>query len=344
MPLLVAGQPERRTEPIEGTLIGRAYATSEAVASPSDDGVRVCLPLLDGTERVGVLTVTLPEFADYERRVGRRLAGLVAELVVTKSAHTDLFLRTRRRQQMVLAAEMRWRLLPPLMVSTPRVAVAGVLEPAYTVGGDAFDYAINDSIAHVAIFDAMGHETGAAVMASLVVAEYRYARRRGVGLTGKYEVMDAALSELFGAESFATAQMADLHLDTGVLSWVNAGHPVPLLMRGHHMVRPLLSEATLPVGFGGAPPLVAHESLEPGDRVLFYTDGVVEERNDRGEPFGEERLIEHLVRESAAGLTGAETVRCLSHALLQARDGKTSDDATLLLVEWRGRGRGDSTG
>jgi serine phosphatase RsbU (regulator of sigma subunit) len=75
--------------------------------------------------------------------------------------------------------------------------------------------------------------------------------------------------------------------------------------------------------------------LEPGDRVLFFTDGITEERMTGSEQFGEDRLIDHLERAEQAGGPVQQTVRRLSHALMRERGGATSDDATLFLVEWR---------
>ena len=81
--------------------------------------------------------------------------------------------------------------------------------------------------------------------------------------------------------------------------------------------------------------------LAPGARVLFFTDGVVEERLAGGEQFGEQRLRELIEQTTAAELTCAETVRRLSHALMAARSGRTSDDASLLLLEWKRPPRDD---
>jgi serine phosphatase RsbU (regulator of sigma subunit) len=76
--------------------------------------------------------------------------------------------------------------------------------------------------------------------------------------------------------------MARLDVGSGLLQWVNAGHPAPLLLRGHRVVTALDSPTTLPVGFGGAQPVVTERALEPGDRVLFFTDGLVEEHHRGG--------------------------------------------------------------
>ena len=72
-----------------------------------------------------------------------------------------------------LAAEFRWALLPPLTLWSPRVRIAGMLEPAYEIAGDAFDYAVNGDIAHVAMFDTVGHGMRACRIANLAIAMYR---------------------------------------------------------------------------------------------------------------------------------------------------------------------------
>jgi serine phosphatase RsbU (regulator of sigma subunit) len=283
-----------------------------------------------------VLVFTLDKVDDHDRRLTRRLAGLVADMLITKSMYTDRFFQARRRQPMSLSAEMQWQLLPPLMMTTPQVAVAGALEPAYDVAGDSFDYALNDNILHLAMIDAMGHGLGAALMATLAVGTYRHARRLNVGLDGLYAAMDEAISSQFGTDRFATAQMARLDVGTGRLEWVNAGHPAPLLLRDHQVVSELVSPTTLPVGFGGATPVVTERVLERGDRVLFFTDGVVEEDRTSGGVSGEARL-RNLIGSVGDGLEPVqETVRLLSRALMRERGGVTSDDATLLLLEWRG--------
>ena len=306
------------------------------IQKTQSDGVRLFVPLLDGTDRVGVLVFTLDSVNEHDVRLSRRLAGLVADILVTKSMYTDRFFQARRRQPMSLSAEMQWQLLPPLMMTTPQVAVAGALEPAYDVAGDSFDYALNDNVLHMAMIDAMGHGLDAAVMATLAMGAYRHARRLDVGLDGLYTAMDEAISSQFGADRFVTAQMARLDVRSGLLQWVNAGHPKPLLIRDRGVVAELDSPTTLPVGFGGATPVVTERALERGDRVLFFTDGVIEEDRASGGESGEIRL-RSLIEQFGKGLEPVqETVRLLSRALMLERGGVTSDDATLLLVEWRG--------
>ena len=212
--------------------------------------------MLDGSDRVGVLAFTLPAVDDNDRRLAQRLAGLTADLIVTKSLYTDTFARVRTAAPMSLSAHMQWQTLPPLVMTTPDVALAGILEPAYDVGGDSFDYALNDHVLHLAVFDAMGHGLEAATMATIVLAAYRHGRRSDASLPDLYVHMDDVLAATYPGR-FATAQVGRLDTVTGVLSWVNAGHPAALLIRGSGAVSELTGPITRPVGFGGAAPVGA---------------------------------------------------------------------------------------
>jgi hypothetical protein len=331
---LHVGQPE----PMAVSPAGRAFLSGDVLEVPqAGGGVRIYLPLLDGSDQVGVMALTLATVDDDDRRLLRRLAGLVADILVTKNAYTDQFFLARRREPMSVSAEIQWGLLPPLTMTVPQVQVAGILEPAYRVAGDSFDYALNDNILHMAVIDAMGHDLDAAAMATIAIGAYRHARRVFISLAEKYAFMDQAISRQFGNDHFVTAQLMHLNITTGELELVNAGHPAPLLIRDGQVLRQLETATTLPVGFGGETPRIKEHTLQQGDRVLCYTDGIIEERDDGGQPFGEERLIHcvnHLGQERSDGMRA--DLRRLSHTLKKERGGRTSDDATLFMIEWRG--------
>jgi serine phosphatase RsbU (regulator of sigma subunit) len=283
-----------------------------------------------------VLALTLDAAGEDDRRLLRQLAVLAGGMLAAKNAYTDEFLQARRSAPMSLSAEIQWALLPPMTMITPQVALAGILEPAYDVAGDSFDYAINDDVVHLAVIDAMGHGLNAAMLATLAISAYRHARRSNVGLADLYGLMDAVIEEQFGPDQFVTAQMMRLDIATGHLQWVNAGHPAPLLIRDRRVAQALESPGTLPVGFGGATPVISEHQLRRGDRVLFFTDGAFEEHQPGGQQFGMERLIDFVERSDQVGEGVQETVRGLSRALASARGGVTTDDTTLFLVEWRG--------
>ena len=341
--------PGRQVEPlgIESTLAGRSFQHVEVLTQAAPvGGTRVWVPLLDGTDRVGVLAVTVPDPAALERDdglLGRRLracASLAAQLIVTKTNYGDTIPRLRRRAEMGLAAELQWSVLPSLTFASQAVTVAAALEPAYEVAGDSVDYAVDAGRARFAVFDGMGHGLHSAQLAVLAIAAYRNARRAGRSLSDTARSVDAAVTAGFRGESFTTAVLAELDTDTGVLSWVNAGHPEPLLLREGRLVKSLHAEPGLPFGLGeavgrGAGHSVGTEHLQRGDRVLFYTDGVTEARSPEGDFFGLQRLTDLLGRSLAGGLPTPETMRRIVSSLLEHQQGQLTDDASMLLAEWR---------
>jgi Stage II sporulation protein E (SpoIIE) len=332
---------------VDTTLPGRAFQHVEVLTQDAADGrIRVWLPLLDGVERLGVLGVTVDAAVAAEMgsgRIGvrlRRFATLTAELIMTKTMYGDTIVRLRRQAGMGVAAEMQWSLLPPLTFACHEVTIAAALEPAYEVAGDTVDYAVDAGRTRVAVLDGMGHGLRSAQLAALAVAAYRSARRADRSLTDTAALIHDALVDAFGGTAFATAVLAELDTDTGLLSWINAGHPAPLLLRHGKLVRPLYSPPTLPLGLviNGRPPTtitVGREQLQPDDRVLLYTDGVTEARSPTGAFFGDQALIDLLRRNLAAGLPAQETMRRVVHTLLDHQQGQLTDDATLLLLEWR---------
>jgi serine/threonine protein phosphatase PrpC len=336
------GPVVRPPEPLSvaGTVAGRAFSTSSilraAVEEPGRQ--RTWIPLLDGTERLGVLGLSLPEaqLTDAWLATWERYAHLVTILIVSKSAYGDAFEMARRRQPMTLASELLWGLAPPLVFATDGLVVAGLLEPCYDNGGDHLDYAVDGRVLHLAVFDAMGHGLAAAGVAAFAVAAYRQSRRSGRGLVETYTAMDEAVGDQFPDFRFVTALIGRLELDSGRLSWITAGHPPPLLIRGGRRAHSLDSTPVPPLGtkLEHAAPTVSVESLEPGDLVLFYTDGLIEARDADGRLFGVEGLSEFIEREAAAGQTAPETLRRLRHAIVGSDRATLRDDATALVAEW----------
>jgi len=145
---------------------------------------------------------------------------------------------------------------------------------------------------------------------------------------------DDAIASQFEDYRFVTAVLAELDLDTGELHYINAGHPPPMLLRRGKAVASLAAGRRLPLGLRDPVHEVAALYLEPGDRLLFFSDGVTEARDSDGNEFGLGRLLDLAERHVAARLPVAETLRRLSHAVLEHQRGVLQDDATLLLVEW----------
>jgi hypothetical protein len=331
------GTPDGGAISIEGTVAGRAFQLVEPVESEAEGQPRLWVPLLDGAERLGVLDVTFDQSWDWGDPVLQEqvwwLAKLIGHLVVVTSQYGDALDQVRRRQPRSPSAELVWNLLPPLTAGTRDFLLAGLTEPTTRAGGDAFDYALSEKTACLAVLDAMGHGLNAALISAAALAAYRSARRDGQSLRAQAEAVDRAIAAEFDG-AFVTGVLAELDLANGRLEYLVAGHPPPLLLRGGRIVKTLGGPHRPPLGLHTAQPAHGTETLEPGDLLVFYTDGITEARNAAGDFFGETRLADFIRREAAAGHPPPETVRRLIHALVNYQHGDLRDDATILLTRW----------
>ena len=327
-------------EDVATTMAGRAFVDQRAVCAERGEGDRMWVPIVEGSNRTGVLALTVPAATEAIIGACTELGLLAGYLIGTQARATDVFDRYRRRRAMSLAASMQWDLLPPLVLKTARLVVAGLVEPAYEVGGDCFDYAIDDATLNLSVIDAMGHGVGSALISALAVGCYRHDRREDRALSVMHARLDACLAEQLQRFSFATGQLVRVDLHSGVMTWTNAGHPQPLLIRGGRVIRELECPPTPPWGLqsiqGASAVTVAAEALEPGDSVLFYTDGVIEARRLDGELFGVEHLADLVGQHASDHLEPEEIVRRLVRSVLAHQTGDLTDDATLVLVQWKG--------
>ncbi|WP_037854370.1 PP2C family protein-serine/threonine phosphatase [Streptomyces sp. NRRL S-1824] len=278
---------------VEGTVAGRAFQLGKAFAASASAKGQWWVPLLNGTERLGVLRVGVPGAQVEADEDLNRLAGLVALLLVSKRDTSDSYSRLVRRRRLEVAAEMEWQLVPPRTFATDHVLISAIMEPAYQVSGDAFDYALTGETVHLSVFDAMGHDTSAGLTASLAVAVARNHRRQGADLLQTAEGVGEVLTEQFAGSRYATGILADLHLATGVLTWTNYGHHPPVVIRGDR------------------PGTLRRVQLQPRDRLVLYTDGITEARNREGQEFGLNGLTDFLIRHHADDLPVPETLRRL---------------------------------
>ncbi|NDU77510.1 SpoIIE family protein phosphatase [Actinomadura sp. DSM 109109] len=337
------GARDDGTEPaelkIDRTVAGRAFQTMDAAVGQVLEGgkCQYWVPVLDGAERLGVLRVTIGRDDERAREDAEFLAGLVALIIVSKGPYSDSYSRLVRTRTMTISAEMQWRLLPPMSFANDQVVIGAALEPAYMLGGDTFDYALAGDTVHLAIFDAMGHDTAAGLTSNLAVAACRNSRIQGAGLVDTAQAIEAALHEQDPSGRFVTCVLAQLDLPTGRLSWLSHGHPPPVVIRGSRWASTLECPPGTPLGTGlGVRATVCSEQLEPGDRVLFYSDGIVEARDPEKQEFGLQRFVDFIIRREADGLSVPETLRRLVHSILEHHAGRLDDDATVLLLEWHG--------
>jgi len=340
--VLTPVQPQPGTPvAVEGTIAGRAYQLGEMHVSGGTGGRALWVPMLDGADRTGVLRIGLAPRTVDDDALRRRcwvLAGLLGHLVISKVQHSERLRWMRSGDSLSASAELLWQLMPPRTLATDRLVVTTLLEPWDRVAGDAYDYAVSSDEAFLAVFDGAGHDLQAGHHTALAITAIRLARRRGVtDLAALAAHADDLLTTETRPGRFVTAVLASLHTDTGVLQYVLAGHPPPLLLRGGRAVKHLSHPPRTPLGLRGTPAdrlTVGQEHLEPGDRLLLYSDGIIEARNADGEFFGEQRLVDFTRRAELARLPAPETLRRLAAAVLAHQGGRLQDDATLVLVDW----------
>lgn len=329
----VAGLAFRGVEPVHARTATPSGATAEPFTGEGPR--RLWVPLRDCTERIGVLGVIVSHADEAVLTRLSRLAALVSLLVESKRAFSDVYAQLVRTRPMALSAEVLWNLMPGAMFANDRVVVSAALEPAYEVGGDAFDFALNGDLLRLSIFDAMGHDTSAGLTATIAVGCGRKHRREGADVLAAGEAIDEAIADQFATDRFATGILADLDTRTGWLVWANRGHPPPVVLRRGRSVATLDGAFGTPMGLRlGLPTEIGRYQLEPGDRLLLYTDGVIEAQDPQGELFGLERFIDFVIRREADGVPAPETLRRLINTILDHQHGWLQDDATVLLVEW----------
>jgi sigma-B regulation protein RsbU (phosphoserine phosphatase) len=323
---------------VDDSVAGLAYATARTHHEADADQVHLWLPLLHGAERLGVLDVVFKAEPDDELRDDLVvIAALVAELIASRRFYGDTVEHTRRRYPMQLAAEIIWNQLPPLTFATHDTVVTAVLEPCYDVGGDAFDYAANGQVLHVALFDTVGHGISASALTTLTLNTYRNARRCGLDLEDTYRCIDKWIRAQYPG-CFVTAILGELDTRTGHYRRITAGHPAELLLRDGVLMPALPAPTALPLGLGHMRtrgPGITEQALEPGDTLLLYTDGITEARSADGELFGVDRLTDLIVGALAAQMPPAEVMRRLIGTIVTYENGELRDDATAALLQWR---------
>jgi len=326
---------------VDGTAAGLAFTSTRLTRDEDDDGTLVWLPLLHGSERLGVLRVRTKGATeaglDDDLQV---IAALVAELIASRRFYGDAVEHTRRRLPMQLAAEIIWNQLPPLTFAVDGTVVTAVLEPCYDVGGDAFDYAANGDILHLALFDTVGHGIGASALTTLALNTYRNARRSGLTLADTYKSIDKWIRAQYPG-SFVTAVMAEFDTRSGRYRRISAGHPPELWLRDGRSIPVPATPTALPLGLGhmvNRGPGVTEQRLEPGDALVLYTDGITEARNVDGELFGADRLTHFVLNDLADRAPAAETMRRLIHTIVAYENGELRDDATAAMLQWHAIG------
>ncbi|MER7515518.1 PP2C family protein-serine/threonine phosphatase [Streptomyces sp. NPDC126499] len=318
---------------------GRAFGSQEPYREELRDGrARLYLPVSVRGDRLGVLSVTLPG-SDTARRRESELAEIACVLgheVIVAERDTDLYLQARRKDRLTLAAEMQWQLLPGRSCSRPEYELGAQLEPAYAIFGDNFDWSATADRLMLYVTNGMGEGIEASLLTNLAINALRNARRAGISIADQAALADQAVYAHYQGQRYLSVLMLDFDLTTGRAGVVDAGSPRLLRLRDG-VVERVDFEAQLPLGMFEETDYVAQDfHTEPGDRLVFVSDGVHAVASPQGEAYGEQALTRAI--HATRLLPAAEVPRAILRELTGHRGGPApADDALVVCLDWHGR-------
>ena len=290
---------------------------------------------------LGRVFVTAQPDADAER-VERTLEFLTPLLALNISAALDFNDKpwtTIRTKEMSLAAEIQATLIPPASCSGGSYLVSAAVEPAYDTGGDVYEYSFDDERLFLAVLDAMGHGLSSSILASLATAALRRSRRENHKLTDMLRQVDDIVRAQHDGTAYVSAVVLDIDLRTGVGEWISAGHLPPLMLSGGRLHEMELVPS-LPLGLWITGDEVADDvpiatfTLEPGDTVVLYSDGIVDNLLETSaDRVGDDRF--RRVVEEEGRMFSHRSARDVVERLLLETGPVLRDDATLLMAHRR---------
>jgi len=325
----------------------QSVLTSDALHDPRFEhgesivaqGIRsaMCVPLWNSREVIGLVyadsRIRINSFTPADLRILSNLANMAA----VKIENNRLFERTLQvramERDLELAAAIQRNLMPRCCPPMEGYDIGGANLPCRTVGGDTYDFLPRSgNRLWVAVGDVAGKGLPAAMLMSHFQAMLRGLAEADRPLSQLVGRLNDNLSLMLAANQFISFFVVELDPTEGILSYVNAGHNPPIMVRASGEVERLLgSGPVLGVVPGFAYP--AHEiRIAAGDTLLLYSDGATESRNPGEEEFGEDRLVRCL-KEVASLKTAAGLARLKESILGFCKTSvPTYDDITLILL------------
>jgi len=329
-------------ERVSAAIDGLAPALGELAGTYEQDGVGKIYAVIETETYVVLATLlillleVLLIFRPIIGRVRRTAISLQEQASRLEAAlRESQTLGERLREEVSHAARLQRSLLPSPDIGLPGLDGVAILTTCTEVGGDYYDYYhVDGRYAVVVIADGSGHGVAAGSLVNSAKIAILQASERGE--TDPAQILALANRALLASthdSMFMTMGCLCLDSATGLLRYANAGHVFPYVRRGADGAWQALEASGLPLGrVANADYENVTLTLEPGDRLFLYTDGLVEERTPAGEPFGFE-LLERLLEEYGE-MGSDETAHWIQDALEQHSQSQAlSDDVTLLALE-----------
>jgi len=315
--------PDVRQDP--RYVAGRAATRSE-----------LAVPIVSEVGTIGCLNVESDEpafFTAADAELLQFFASAAALSIGKALLHRQVLEKQRLEDQLRVAHEVQTGLLPRAPPDLPGYDVAAVNLPTHAIGGDYYDYVpLDGDRLGLVVADVSGKGIPAALIMTTFRAALRTEMRRRASLPAVAAQLNGAVLEFRDASRFVTAVCGVLEAASGRVTYVNCGHNPPLLLRGRGG-RETLRRGGAALGlFAGERFRAGTVTLEPGDSLVLYTDGVVEPTDASEAEFGEERL-EAAIR-AASDRPASEALRSVIEATraFSGRD-RYDDDFTLVVVK-----------
>ncbi len=282
------GRPSRT--PVDGSWLGRCFAAQQQLVETDQGQLHLAVPLSTRGHRLGVVELSFPEGSHVPVQDLSLMCDLLAQALESLPTVVLPVESARRRERMTVAAELQWSLLPGAGYADGAVSVAGMLEPAYSVSGDAFDWARREGSLQVAVLQGSGRGVPAALVASLALSALRNARQSGLSLADQAALADQAVYAHHGGQQHISALLLEIDLERGRVLVVDAGSPALYRVRRAQVDRIEL-DAQLPLGmFEESHYRPQAIDVRPGDRLVILSDGLSGNTTAEGRTFTDVHL------------------------------------------------------
>lgn len=296
---------------------------------------QLTVPLFSGNDVIGVLVLESDRSNHYSQPDLESLtafASLAAIAIDNAELYKDSVTKKHLESELLVASRIQKALLPRRPPNIPGLQIEATNIPSLIVGGDLYDmfYHNKDSLG-VAIGDVSGKGAPGAILMAVVYAGFKSLLKEVFQVSEVVARLNNLLEEATTAGYFATFWFGILDAPDGSLTYCNAGHNPPILLRGTGAVE-FLDKGGMLLGFLPHQTYIQDKvQVKSGDYLILYTDGVVEIKNASDEEFGEERLVSVIKRNH--GKSPSE----MRNEILKAVEefsGKIEfdDDITLLII------------
>lgn len=315
--------PDVRNEPMY--INARERTRSEMVA-----------PIISNDEVIGVFDLESDELNAYSEddlEVLMLLASQVAIIIEKVMLHEQLIEKKRLEGQLETARQVQLELLPPSDPELPGYDISAYNFPTEEVSGDYYDWVrIHDDQIAIVIADVAGKGVPAALLMAFLRASLRAATHIGYAPQISMAKVNYLLWESIERNQFVTAFYGILDATNRTLAYANAGHNPPLLLNADGSAR-FLEQGAVPLGmFRDTRYYEYYLTIEPGQVLVLYTDGVTEAMNPREEEFGRDRLVQSVRKARVLG--AREMIEAIQQDVVDWTDGKGAhDDVTFFVVK-----------